>query len=314
MTDADQPRVSKEKDEADSQMSKDDDADKPMASKQSSGGTKSKTDTKASSPAIENAPQSKPAPMGLQATLGSGGSQVGSVGSAGTGSTGPVTNPYRNQDNGKFFFVFFLIFSLVAFIAWLLHVNHERSRNLAEKNLELAIRQFPKNPDEYATLEVGRYDITGWRRFNFRNIAIFSAAVVSAFTVVYWHRQKKLEQEKRRTVHFWMLTATGALVGCFYGAYMVQQTVSKPARIMRQVKSDPFARALFILGTVVMGAIVLFLLRGFYKRWEKKREKALRRQQAQNRRLGVQRRLEADKGIQLLKDVQKESAKLPLRQ
>ncbi len=196
--------------------------------------------------------------------------------------------------------MFATIFVLVAIIAWLLHQARQKTFTRAQRNLEIAIKQFPKTPEEYNDLEMDRWRRSeGWRRFNIRNIAIFSASVLSSFTTIYWHRKRRELRQKRLSLEFWMWTASSALLGSCYGIYLVRQSHQRSAArmLVKHVHSSPTGRAFFYIGMVALLALLLHMGREVYKKRTKALQRAARMEQARLRRMGIKdnvRREQAD--------------------
>ncbi len=194
------------------------------------------------------------------------------------------------ESGAMFLMVFSVIFVLVGIIAWLLHQNRKRSQDVAQKNLEIAIRQFPKTPEEYNDLEMDRWRTSeGWRRFNLRNIAIFSASVMSSFAIVYWHRRRRVALQRRKSLEFWMWTASSALLGSCYGLYLVRESQQRSGAraLVKRVRSNPTGRALFYVGLASLVALLLHLARKFYKKRTRAMQKAARMEAARIRRIGI---------------------------
>ncbi len=128
----------------------------------------------------------------------------------------------------------------------------------AQKNLELAIEQFPKNPVEYNYRQMQSFRSgETWRRFNYRNLAILAGTSVSFTLMTRWHHKRQEMLARRKTLSFWLWTCGAGLVGTIYGVYLIRKSTAP--QILKEIRRNPAARGFLYIGAILLVSMVMYI-------------------------------------------------------
>ncbi len=143
------------------------------------------------------------------------------------------------------------------FMMYLMQDLRWKRAKRAQQNLETAIRQFPKNPVEYNDRQMEAFRTgEGWRRFNYRNLAILAGTSISLPLVMRWHHRRQEMLAKRKTLIFWMWTLGAGLAGSVYGVYLIRKHSSPP--ILKQITRNPTARGFLYISVILVVALAIY--------------------------------------------------------
>lgn len=178
--------------------------------------------------------------------------------------SGPTAAQIEEEYNSKFRVVIFLVTFAAAGIAMYGYYQVTQlgmaRRQIVNKNLEAAVKQFPKSPLEYNMKQRVRAAAVSWRRFNFRNIAIFCSTISSSMLVAKWHRSRRLQIQKRKSIFFWAWTAAAGLLGVCGAVYLIRRNTASDI-VVRAVRRNPTLRAFLYLGSIGVLGMILFAVR-----------------------------------------------------
>ncbi len=138
-----------------------------------------------------------------------------------------------------------------------------------EQKLRTAISMFPRNPYEYnqrQRLARARHWFT---RLNMRSFAFLGASSLTSVYMAHWHRQRRAQMIKRKSVLFWGWTAAAGMVGVAWGAYMFK--VSRQPTIIRTVKRNPVLRGFLYIGSIIVVSLLFYIYRLSHRKPRKQR-------------------------------------------
>ncbi len=158
--------------------------------------------------------------------------------------------------------LFWIMICLIGFTVYAMHAMDEIRRNVGvrhEQKVAAVAAMFPKNPYEYNERQRRAYAKNFWRRFNFRNLSILGVATIGSIYVAKWHRQRRVQIHKRKTIAFWLWTAVSGIIAIAWGVYIVKK--SQTPIIVKQVKRNPVLRGFLYIGSILVVALSWYAYR-----------------------------------------------------
>ncbi len=170
--------------------------------------------------------------------------------------------------------IFWALVSFFAIIgyAWyaIQRVRATRFQRHQEK-LQSSIAMFPKNPYEYNERQRMAFARNYWRRFNIRNITLLVTSVLTSLGVARWHRARRAQMQKRKSLAYWMWTAGAGFLAILWGVYVVKQS-QRPV-IISAARRNPVLRGFLYIGGILLVYLFFYIYR--LKKRKSKKQKML---------------------------------------
>ncbi len=181
--------------------------------------------------------------------------------------------------------LFWILVCSIAMGAYAFYAMDKIRKNIRtqhEQKMREVAAMFPKNPYEYNERQRKTYAKNFWRRFNFRNLALLGSAIMSALFVARWHRMRRVQMHRRKTIAFWIWTFVAGLLGVSWGVYIFKQ--SQTPIIVKQIKRNPYLRAFLIIGSILLVSLSFYAYKlknrkskkqMYLEKWREKKHKAM---------------------------------------
>ncbi len=144
----------------------------------------------------------------------------------------------------------------------------EKQKELSQTSLHQKMALFPKDPMEYNFRQRLWHQMYHQRRHNFLAVGLLSLGVIGMIAIMIWHRARRVVIQKRKTIGFWVFTASAAVLAISWPIYVVYMR-SPVQEAIHQVRRHPFLRFSLLLTLIIILAILLYS----YFKYEKRKHK-----------------------------------------
>ncbi len=155
--------------------------------------------------------------------------------------------------------LFWILVCAIAMSTYVFYKMDQIKRNIKtqhEQKMKEVAAMFPRNPYEYNERQRKTYAKNFWRRFNFRNLAILAFSIMGALLVARWHRIRRVQMQRRKTVAFWLWTFLAGLLAVSWSVY-IAKTSQQPI-IVKQIRRNPYLRAFLYIGTILLVSLLFY--------------------------------------------------------
>jgi len=184
-----------------------------------------------------------------------------------------------NSEQRKKSLLIYLVVTMafVSYLGWSIERINRQKMLASEDALSSAIRLFPQNPIEYNLRQRQGWIDESFRRFNIRNIGIFSGCIVATTALMVWHRRRQVQIARRKSNFFWAFTVGASFFAMAWGLFVMKKAAN--ATVLNTISRSPSARAALYIGAMlIIGS--LFFIGDLYRRRRSKRMKRMMKQQA----------------------------------
>ena len=168
--------------------------------------------------------------------------------------------------------LFWILVCAIAMGAYAMYAMEKIKKNIKnthDQKMREVASLFPKNPYEYNERQRKVYAKNFWRRFNFRNLFLLGVSIMAALLVARWHRIRRVQIHRRKTIFFWMWTFLAGFMAVCWSVYIAKR--AQDPIIVKQIKRNPYLRAFLYVGSILLVSLLFYA----YKLKNRKSKKQL---------------------------------------